>query len=382
VDFAFSSDQQLLRNAARAFLDERCSPAVVRALWDEPRGEGDALWKELAQLGWLGLALPEPHAGSGLGMVETAIVLEELGRAAYPGPYLPTVLAGLAIARAGTEGQQARWLPAIATGTARATVAFLDGEVAWEPEAVTTRAEPAGGGMALTGVKAFVPWGHVADVLVVPARGADGVSLYLVEATAPGLHLTPAVGMDPGTRWTTVRLERTPVAAAGRLGPAGGGPEQLGWLLPRAAVAAAAEMLGAARRALDMSVAYAKVREQFGQPVGSFQAVRHKCAEMLLEVENAHAATYYAAWALDAGADDADVAASIAKAYVGDAARRVTGDAIQVHGGIGFTWEYDLHLYFKRVKALEAMYGDGDHHRELIVRQVAGGSGSSAGRRT
>jgi alkylation response protein AidB-like acyl-CoA dehydrogenase len=313
-------------------------------------------------------------------MVETAIVLEELGRAAYPGPYLPTVLAGLLIARAGSEGQKARWLPAIATGAARASVAFLDAEVGWDPDTVTTRAEPAGGGPALTGVKVFVPWGHVADVVVVPARGAAGVGLFLVEATAPGLHLTPALGMDPGTRWTTLRLDRAAVGADALLGEPGGGPAELGWLLPRAAVAAAAEMLGAARRALDMSVAYAKVREQFGQPIGSFQAVRHKCAEMLLEVENAHAATYYAAWALDAGAEDGLLAASIAKAYVGEAARRVTGDAIQVHGGIGFTWEYDLHLYFKRVKALEAMYGDGDHHRELIVRQVAAHRGESPGR--
>src|SRR5438309_1687709 len=246
MDFSFSSDQQLLKNSARAFLDEHCKPATVRLLWDDPRGESESMWKEMAQLGWLGLSLPEAYGGSGLGMVETSILLEELGRAAYPGPYFPTVLA------------------------------------------------------------------------------------------APG-------------------------QAASLLGD----------LLRRGAVGAAAEMLGAARRCLDMAVGYAKVREQFGQPIGSFQAIRHKCSEMLLEVENSHSAVYYAAWALDAKAEDAELAASVAKAYVADAARKVCGEAIQVHGGIGFTWEYDLHIYFKRAKALESMYGDVDYHREQIVRRAA-----------
>lgn len=371
MDFAFDPDQQLLRNAARAFLDEHCPPAVVRALWDDARGESEAMWKDMTQLGWLGLSLPEAHGGSGLGMVETAIVLEEMGRAAYPGPYVPTILVATVLALAGSAEQQKRWLPAIATGSVRATAALLDAEWSWEPEAVTTRAARTATGWALTGVKRFVPWAHVADVLLVPARAPEGLTLFLLDAAAPGLTLTPVTGMDPGTRWTTLTLEAAPVAAGAVLGASGQAQPLLDTLLRRGAVAAAAEMLGAARRALDMSVAYAKVREQFGQPIGAFQAIRHKCAEMLVEVESAHAATYYAAWALDAGAEDAALAASVAKAYVGEAARRVCGEAIQVHGGIGFTWEYDLHLYFKRAKALEPMYGDADYHHELIVRHVA-----------
>ncbi|MGH2668021.1 MAG: acyl-CoA dehydrogenase family protein, partial [bacterium] len=207
-------------------------------------------------------------------------------------------------------------------------------------------------------------------VVLVPARAPEGLTLFLVDSAAAGLTLTPVTGIDPGTRWTALALHGTPVAADAVLGTPGQARPILEMLLRRGAVGASAEMLGAARRALDMSVAYAKVREQFGQPIGSFQAIRHKCAEMLLEVENAHAATYYAAWALDAGAEDAPLAASVAKAYVGEAARKVCGEAIQVHGGIGFTWEYDLHLYFKRAKALEPMYGDADYHRELIVRHV------------
>jgi alkylation response protein AidB-like acyl-CoA dehydrogenase len=370
MDFSFSPDQVLLRNAARAYLDEHCPPAVVRGLWDDPRGESEALWKEMAQLGWLGLGLPEAHGGSALGLVETALLLEELGRVAYPGPYLPTVLAAATLAEAGTDAQQGRWLPAIAGGSARATVALLDGDLDCDPAAATTRAEPRGREFVLTGRKPVVPWAHVADALLVAARAPDGPALFLVETSAPGLHLTPLAGMDPGTRWAAVRLDGVPVAADAALGGGSRGGALLDRLLARAAVGAAAEMLGAARRCLEMTVAYAKVREQFGQPIGAFQAVRHSCADMLLEVENSHAATYYAAWALDADAEDAMTAASVAKAYVGDAARRVCGDAIQVHGGIGFTWEYDLHLYFKRAKALEPMYGDADHHRERILRTL------------
>ena len=372
MDFAFSDDQQLLKNAARAFLDERCTSPIVRALWDDPRGESEAMWKDMAQLGWLGLSLPEAYGGSGLGVVETAILLDEMGRAAYPGPYLPTVLAAHAIAAAGTKEQKARWLPGIATGGARATCAFVDADLSCDPAATATRAEKAGAGWRLHGAKQFVAWAHVADVLVLPARAPEGLTLFLVEPAAAGLALKPVTAIDLGTRWAAITLDNVGVGPDAVLGAPGNGERLLTELLRRAAVAASAEMLGAARRCLDMSVGYAKVREQFGQPIGSFQAIRHKCAEMLLEVENSHAAVYYAAWALDAAAPDAALAASVAKSYVSEAARRVCGEALQVHGGIGFTWEYDLHLYQKRAKALEPLYGDADWHRELILRLVTG----------
>jgi alkylation response protein AidB-like acyl-CoA dehydrogenase len=366
VDFSFSADQQLLKNSARAFLDEHVKPAQVRLLWDDPRGESEALWKEMAQLGWLGLALPEDAGGSALGLLETAILQDELGRAACPSPYLPTVLAAMAINRFGGPAHKTRWLPAIASGHARATVALMERALDFHPEAIETRADERGGKVALSGVKQFVPWAHVADVILVPARVGEALAVYVVEASAPGVSITPLSGMDPGTRLAQVMLDGAAVAAEARL-PA----DALPFLLQWGAVGAAAEMLGASRRCLDMAVDYAKVREQFGQPIGSFQAIRHTCAEMLLEVENAHSATYYAAWALDSGAEDGALAASVAKSYVNDASRKVCGNAIQVHGGIGFTWEYDLHLYFKRAKALEPLYGDAEHHRELIVRRVA-----------
>jgi len=372
MDFAFDGDQQLLKNAARNFLDDQCTPAVVRGLWNDARGESETMWKDMAQLGWLGLALPESYGGSGLGAVETAIVLEEMGRAAYPGPYLPTMLTAQVIAAAGSAAQKDRWLPAIATGDARATIAFVDAELSWDPRAVATRADKVGSGWRLAGTKQFVPWAHVADVIVVPARTPDGLTLFLIEPAAARLTPRPVMAIDLGTRWSSLDLASVSVGADAILGAPGRGERVLGDALRRAAVAAAAEMLGAARRCLDMAVGYAKVREQFGQPIGSFQAIRHKCADMLLEVENSHSAVYYAAWAQTAAADDAELAASVAKAYVGEAARRVCGDALQVHGGIGFTWEYDLHLYLKRAKALEPMYGDADWHREQILHRVAG----------
>ena len=371
MDFSFSADQLLLKNSARAFLDEHCKPTAVRLLWDDPRGESDTMWKEMAQLGWLGLSLPEVYGGSGLGMVESAILLEELGRAAYPGPYWPTVLAAAAIEAAGADAQKKRWLSAIATGDARATLALLDADLDWDPAAMTARAEKTPRGWALSGTKRFVPWAHVANVLLIPARALEGPTLFLVDPSAAGLKLSPVQGMDLSTRWVQIDMDKVPAAADAVLGTPGQAAPLLSSLVRRGAVGAAAEMLGASRRCLDMAVGYAKVREQFGQPIGSFQAIRHKCAEMLLEVENSHAAVYYAAWALDAKAEDGELAASVAKAYVGDAARKVCGEAIQVHGGIGFTWEYDLHIYFKRAKALEPMYGDADYHREQIVRRVA-----------
>jgi alkylation response protein AidB-like acyl-CoA dehydrogenase len=204
-----------------------------------------------------------------------------------------------------------------------------------------------------------------------PARAPEGVSLFLVDPSVAGIGWTPMMNMDPGTRLADLTLDRVAVRNADLLGALGAGASIVLSALRRGAVGAAAEMLGASRRCLDMAVGYAKVREAFGQPIGSFQAIRHKCADMLLETENSHAAVYYAAWALDAGAEDAGTAASIAKSYVGDASRKVCGEAIQVHGGIGFTWEYDLHMYFKRAKALEAQYGDAEYHRELILRDVA-----------
>ena len=372
MNFAFTDDQILLRNSVRAALDEQCKPAHVRAMMEDSKGYGETLWGEMAKLGWLGLPFAEEYGGAGLGLVELGLVLEELGRAAYPGPYFASVaLGGLGLVLGGSAAQKERWLPAVASGTARLSAALVEESLDWDPASTGATAAPRGDGWTLTGVKRFVPWAHVADAVLVPARAPEGLSLFLVDPRSPGVSLQPMVGIDLGTRWSEMKLGGVTVKPDAVVGQPGGAGSLLEALLRRAAVCASAEMLGAARRCLDMSVEYAKVREQFGQPIGSFQAIRHRCADMLMAAENAHAAVYYAAWALDAGAEDAAMAASICKAYVSDAARQVCGDAIQVHGGIGFTWEYDLHLYFKRAKALEPVFGDAEYHRELIMRHVA-----------
>jgi alkylation response protein AidB-like acyl-CoA dehydrogenase len=372
VNFSFSDDQVLLKNSVRAALDEQCKPEHARAMFDDPKGYSHHLWGEMAKLGWLGLPFPEEQGGAGLGLVELALVLEEMGRAAYPGPFFATVvLGGLGLMLGGSAAQKDKWLTAIASGKARATAALLEEHLDWDPAATAATAAKSGSGWTLSGLKRFVPWAHAADVVLVPARSPEGLSLFLVDPKASGVTLKPMVGIDLASRWSEMRLDKVAVGADALLGPAGTAGPLLESLLRRAAVMSSAEMLGCARRCLDMSVEYAKVREQFGQPIGSYQAIRHRCAEMLLEVDNAHAAVYYAAWALTAGAEDAAVAASICKSYVNEAARKVCGDSIQVHGGIGFTWEYDLHLYMKRAKALEPLYGDTEYHRELIIRHVA-----------
>jgi alkylation response protein AidB-like acyl-CoA dehydrogenase len=331
-------------------------------------------------MGLPGVAIDAGYGGQGLGMVELALVLDEMGRAAYPGPFFATaVLAAGAIAASGQENQMARYLPDIARGRTKATLALMEAALSWRPSGVKLRAERRGDAFALTGVKRFVPYAHAADLVLVVARtgdGEDGTTVFAVPANSAGIRQTPNVEMDRTARTSTLSFDGVTVGSDAVIGQVDRGWDVIAPVLQRAAVGAAAEMLGAARRCMGMSVEYAKVRQQFGQPIGTFQAIKHACAEMLLEVENAHAATYYAAWALDAKAADAALASSVAKAYAGDASRKVCGSSIQVHGGIGFTWEYDLHLYFKHAKHLEPLYGDADFHREQALKFVLERAGS------
>jgi alkylation response protein AidB-like acyl-CoA dehydrogenase len=371
MDFDFTQEQLMLRNLTREFLGRESTPRAVRTLMEDAHGFDDATWRQMADMGLMGLAIDEGYGGQGLGMVEMALVLEEMGRAAYPGPYFATaVLAANAIAAGGQASQLARYLPDFANGRTRATLAFLEDAVAWTSAAVRLRAERRGDGFALSGTKRFVPFAHVADLVLVAARtggGQDGTTVFVVDAASPGLQQTANVEMDHTSKTSTLTFEDVRVGADSVVGEVDRGWDVLGPTLRCAAVGAAAEMLGASRRCMEMSVEYVKVRQQFGQPIGTFQAIKHACAEMLLEVENSHAATYYAAWALDAASADAAFAASAAKAYVSEASRKVCGSSIQVHGGIGFTWDYDLHLYVKRAKHLEPLYGDADFHREQAL---------------
>jgi alkylation response protein AidB-like acyl-CoA dehydrogenase len=374
MDFDFTQEQVMLRDLSREFLGRESTPKMVRTLMDDPRGFSDATWQQMAEMGLHGPTIPEEYGGQGLGMVDLALVLDEMGRACYPGPYFASsVLAAGAIEASGQAEQMARYLPDIASGRTRATLALLENALSWQASGVGLRAERSGDGYVLSGVKRFVPFGHVADLVLVVARtsadgGPDGTTVFAVAGDDSGISVARNVEMDRSNPTATLTFKDVRVTSDSVIGSVDHGWSIVSAVLDRAAVGAAAEMLGAARRCMDMSVEYAKVRQQFGQPIGMFQAIKHACAEMLLEVENSHGATYYAAWASDAGSSDASLAASSAKAYVGDASRKVCGSSIQVHGGIGFTWDYDLHLYFKRAKHFEPLYGDADYHRERALQ--------------
>jgi len=373
MDFDFKSDQIMLRNNAREYLAEKCTTQFVRTMFDDKAGYSKDMWKELADLGWLGLTFPEENEGLGLGMVELSLLLEEMGRAVFPGPYFASVLLAGNALKAGDKGLRERYLTGMAKGDVIASMGILEQAVNWGPEAIKLKAEGGGGGFVLNGMKRFVPFAHIADVIIIPARTSskpDGITLFAVDSKAKGVEMSTLTNIDLTSKSSEVRLSNVMVPEENIIGDVDGGWPVLKEVLQKAAVGASAEMLGAARKSMEMSVEYAKVREAFGQPIGTFQAIKHKCADMLLEVEQSHAAVYYAAWAQDAGAPDAALAASVAKAYVGDAARRVCGESIQVHGGIGFTWEFDLHLWFKRAKYYEPMYGDVEYHREQALRAL------------
>jgi alkylation response protein AidB-like acyl-CoA dehydrogenase len=376
MNFGFNDEQELLRSTARKFFENECGSDTVRRLMETPEGISPGLWTKIAEQGWLGLVFPEAYDGLGLGLVDLVVLMEEMGRAVVPGPYFSTVLlGGLAVLEAGSEAQKKEWLPKIAAGDKRVALAWMEPSAQLGPAGVTLTATEKGGRYTLSGTKLFVHDAHTADALVVAARtrpgaGAEGVSLFLLPRDTSGLRVTLLPTMDQTRKLCEVTCVDVVVGADALLGPAGAGWAPLARVLDRATVALCAEMCGGAQKVLDMTVEYAKIRQAFGRPIGSYQGVKHRAADMLVDVENAKSITYYAAWALDEGAAEAPLAVSMAKAYVSDAFRRVAAAGIQLHGGIGFTWEHDLHLYFKRAKGSEFTFGDATHHRERVAQLV------------
>jgi len=376
MNFGFNEEQELLRSTARKFFENECGSDTVRRLMETPEGISPGLWTKLAEQGWLGLVYPEAYDGMGLGLVDLVVLMEEMGRAVVPGPYFSAVLlGGLAIVEAGSEAQKREWLPKIAAGDRRVALAWMEPSAQLGPAGVTLTAVEKGGKYTLSGTKLFVHDAHTADALVVAARtrpgaGADGVSLFLVPKGTKGLEVTLLPTMDQTRKLCEVALSDVTIGPDALLGAAGAGWAPLARVLDRATVALCAEMCGGAQKVLDMTVEYAKIRQAFGRPIGSYQGVKHRAADMLVDVENSKSITYYAAWALDEGVAEAPLAVSMAKAYVADAYRRVAAAGIQLHGGIGFTWEHDLHLYFKRAKGSEFTFGDATHHRERVAQLV------------
>jgi alkylation response protein AidB-like acyl-CoA dehydrogenase len=376
MNFGFNEEQELLRSTARKFFENECGSDTVRRLMETPPGMSPELWTKLAEQGWLGLVYPEAYDGLGLGLVDLVVLMEEMGRAVVPGPYFSSVLlGGLAIMEAGSDAQKKEWLPRVGAGDKRVTVAWMEPSAQLGPAGVTVPAVEKSGRYTLSGTKLFVHDAHTADAIVVAARtrpgaGAEGVSLFLLPRSTKGLEVTLLPTMDQTRKLCEVTLSDVAVGPDALLGAAGAGWAPLARVLDRATVALCAEMCGGAQKVLDMTVEYAKIRQAFGRPIGSYQGVKHRAADMLVDVENSKSITYYAAWALDEGSPEAPLAVSMAKAYVSDAYRRVSAAGIQLHGGIGFTWEHDLHLYFKRAKGSEFTFGDATHHRERVAQLV------------
>ena len=374
MDFAFSEEQEMLRRAARDFLTKESPSKVVRKAMESPDAYDPSLWKKLADLGWTSLGIPEAYGGAGT-FLDLAVVLEEAGRALLPGPFFATMgLAVPVLLEAGTEAQKVSVLGAIAAGRARGTLALTESGGRWDAASISTRATRSGDGWRLDGLKEFVPDAHVADHVAVAMRtrgeGEEGITLFLVPAGTPGMTVTQLQTMDMTRRWCQVRFDGVKVGPEALMGEPDRAWPHLRRALDWASAALCAEMVGGTATVLEGAAGYAKTRQQFGKPIGIYQAVSHRVADMLVMTESARSSTYYAAWTVDADAPDRAIAASMAKAYVSDAYSAVSGSGIQVHGGIGFTWEHDSHLHLKRAKASEVTLGDATYHRELVAQSL------------
>lgn len=359
--FDFTDEQQAIKSTAHDFLASRFKSERIREIADSEDGFDPGGWQEMAELGWAGLALPEEWGGQGLGIVELAILFEEMGYALAPSPLFSNTIVGLALALCGSDDQRERYLRPLAEGEKRGTPALWDAGARAVPGEHTLAAESDGDGLVLNGEKVLVPDAASADFFLVAT--ADG-RRHIVEAGAAGLTVSPETSLDLTRRFSSVRFDGVRVAAADTLPAEGADYFQV---FHRVCVMLAAESTGVAQRALEMSVEYAKDRQQFGRPIGAYQAVSHRCAQMLLETEGARSAVYGAAWAADAEPESLPLAASIAKAYASDAGWRVPDMAIQVHGGIGFTWEHDIHFFLKRARVSRGLLGTPGAHRDRVA---------------
>jgi alkylation response protein AidB-like acyl-CoA dehydrogenase len=369
MKLGFSTEQQELRESVRRFLADRVPLPRVRELMDSPDGTDEKTWNYAgSQLGLQAIAIPEVYGGAGFTFAEQAIVLEELGAALYPGPYLASaVLAANALLAGSDDAAKRDLLPGIASGETVATLAFTEDDGSWEPDSITLTGTQAEGGWILDGHKSFVLDGYTAGLILAVARTAGRLSLFAATADSDGLARKALPTLDQTRRLARLEFSSVPARLIGAVGEA---TAILSKTLDIAAIAQAAEQLGGAQRALDMAVSYAKIRHQFGRPIGSFQAIKHRCADLLLEVESLRSAVTYAAAAVAEDSAEVPVVAALVKALASDTYFHVAAENIQIHGGIGFTWEHDAHLYFKRAKASELFLGDASYHRERLATRI------------
>ncbi|CAB4826293.1 MAG: acyl-CoA dehydrogenase [Actinobacteria bacterium] len=369
MNFAFNEEQDELRRMVNKFLEEKSPETEVRRLMATTDGYDPAVWSQMAeQLGLQSLAIPEEFGGAGYSYVELIVVFEEMGAALLCAPYFATVALGAnALLTSGDDAAKATYLPGIASGETIATLAYTEDSGRWGLDDIEATATQDGDNWTISGAKNYVIDGATASLILVVARTKNGVSLFAVDGDAKGLSKEALNTMDQTRKQARLEFASTPATLIGAEGKAGPGIEKT---LQLAAVALAAEQVGGAQRCLENAVDYAKNRIQFGRPIGSFQAIKHKCADMLLEVESAKSAAYYAGWAAAEDNDELPVVASLAKSYCSDAYFHAAAENIQIHGGIGFTWEHHAHLYFKRAKSSELLLGDPAYHRELLAQQL------------
>ncbi|KPK17883.1 MAG: acyl-CoA dehydrogenase [Myxococcales bacterium SG8_38] len=377
MEFSFSEDQQELRRSARRFLEVASSEERVRSAMATERGYDLGVWEQLSEeLAWTALTIPEEHGGLGMSYLDLHPLMEEMGRTLLCAPFLSTICLGAnALLLGGNDEQKEIHLPRIAAGATKVTLAYAEENHRPESDGIEATYDESGAGYVLEGKKHYVLDGHTADLLIVAARsarskGPEGVSLFLVPADAPGLKRAWLPTMDQTRRLASVELHEVLVPTDALLGPEGGGWVLCEQTLDFARIALAAEQVGAAEKTLEMSVEYAKVRHQFGRPIGSFQAIKHKCADMLTMVESARSAAFYASALASQREADLAEAASMAKSYCSDTFFHCASENIQIHGGIGFTWEHPAHMYFKRAKSSEVLFGDPAFHRERVAQHM------------
>jgi len=371
LNFGFTEEQELLRAEVRKFLDQNCPLDEVRKLSETPEGFSRHLWERMGELGWIGLALPEAYGGIDLGWIDLTVVLEETGRNLFPSPLVSTLLAAQAIERAGSDAQRERWLPGLADGSRIGTFAHLEAGDSQNPQDIALEGVAEGDAVLLRGEKLFVPDLAVADLVVVAFRSGaepDALSLAVLEKGSDGLDALPLQSMDETKRQGRLVLDGVRVEKDALLGAAGTAAPLIAHLLDCGAVAVTAEAIGAAEGALALTVGYAKQRVQFERPIGQYQGVKHPLAEIYVDIESFKSLVYYAAWTLDHSPEEAPRSVSRAKAYASEAFPRIGIDCIQLHGGIGYTWEYDAQLYLKRAKWMRPAFGDADHHNDRIAQ--------------
>jgi len=378
MDIVLNKVQKDIAKEARRFLKKECTIEYVRDLLDDDRGYHDDLWFKMADMGWMSIRIPEKYGGMGMDQTDLNVVLEEMGRALVPGPFFSTVvLAAEIIMECGDERQMKKYLPGIADGRVTGTLAIYEPDSGADPDYIRMEAQKKDNGYVLDGTKLFVPDAHTAGFIICAARTEeDAITLFLLDSRAEGISISPMPTMDGTRRMGVLDISNLYVAQDNVLGESDKGHKPLRKVMQRAQTGLCAETLGGAERSMEIAVWHAKNRIQFDQPIGAFQSIKHRCAQMYLEIESSRSLLYWAGWAQDyAEPNEAAVAASTAKAFCSETGKNVTSSAIQVLGANGFSWESDLHLYFKRSRANDVALGDSVFHREQIVQLIVNDHG-------